>query len=91
MIEAAMIWNEPNNKSHWDPELDPDWRRFAEMAVKAGQAIHAANPGVIRVLGGISPIDPVFITNLGEQGVLDSVDAVGVHGFPLDPEFMVDP
>jgi beta-xylosidase len=84
MIEAAMIWNEPNNKSHWDPELDPDWRRFAEMAVKAGQAIHAANPGVIRVLGGISPIDPVFITNLGEQGVLDSVDAVGVHGFPLD-------
>lgn len=64
MIEAAMIWNEPNNKSHWDPELDPDWRRFAEMAVKAGQAIHAANPGVIRVLGGISPIDPVFITNL---------------------------
>ena len=29
MIEAAMIWNEPNNKSHWDPELDPDWTRFA--------------------------------------------------------------
>src|SRR5205814_1711567 len=29
MIEAAMIWNEPNNKSHWDPELDPDWSRFA--------------------------------------------------------------
>ena len=24
MIEAAMIWNEPNNKSHWDPEIDPD-------------------------------------------------------------------
>ena len=26
MIEAAMIWNEPNNKSHWDFEIDPDWR-----------------------------------------------------------------
>ena len=23
MIEAAMIWNEPNNKSHWDPAVDP--------------------------------------------------------------------
>lgn len=23
MIEAAKIWNEPNNKSHWDLELDP--------------------------------------------------------------------
>ena len=29
MIEAAMIWNEPNNKSHWDSEIDPDWSRFA--------------------------------------------------------------
>ena len=25
MIEAVMLWNEPNNKSHWDFELDPDW------------------------------------------------------------------
>ena len=23
MIEAVKIWNEPNNKSHWDPLLDP--------------------------------------------------------------------
>ena len=32
MIEAVKIWNEPNNKSHWDPALDPEWDRFAEMA-----------------------------------------------------------
>jgi beta-xylosidase len=35
MIEAVMIWNEPNNKSHWDPDLDPEWRRFSEMAILA--------------------------------------------------------
>ena len=29
VIEAAMIWNEPNNKSHWDPELDPDWSHLS--------------------------------------------------------------
>ena len=23
MVEALMIWNEPNNKSHWDFEIDP--------------------------------------------------------------------
>ena len=23
-----MIWNEPNNKSHWDFELDPEWTRL---------------------------------------------------------------
>ena len=91
MIEAAMIWNEPNNKSHWDIELDPDWRHFATMASLAGAAIAAACPGLTRVLGGISPIDPRFITNLGARGVLDQVDAVAVHGFPPDwNHWMID-
>jgi beta-xylosidase len=84
MIEAAMIWNEPNNKSHWDPEVDPGWSRFAEMARLAGQAIRAENPDLPRVLGGMSPIDPGFIRNLAERGVLDHIDVVAVHGFPLD-------
>ncbi len=84
MIEAAMIWNEPNNKSHWDPDIDPDWSRFSAMAILAGQAIMAENPAVARVLGGISPIDPNFITNLSGQGVLEHMDVVAVHGFPLD-------
>jgi beta-xylosidase len=84
MIEAAMIWNEPNNKSHWDPELDPDWSRFADMAIKAADAIAAENAEVTRVLGGISPIDADFVDRLGRFGVLDHLDAVAVHGFPLD-------
>lgn len=84
MIEAAMIWNEPNNKSHWDPELDPDWAIFGDTAVAAGQAIAAANPEVKRVLGGISPIDPHFIRRMGGRGVLDEMDVIAVHGFPLD-------
>jgi beta-xylosidase len=84
MIEAAKIWNEPNNKSHWDLEIDSEWTRFAEMAILAGKAIHAVNPGVIRVLGGMSPIDPGFINRMKSYGVVDHVDAVAVHGFPLD-------
>ncbi|HLH12674.1 MAG TPA: beta-xylosidase [Methylovirgula sp.] len=84
MIEAAMLWNEPNNKSHWDAELDPDWRLFGEMAILAGEAIRAENAGLPRVLGGISPIDPGFISNMKGRGVLDHVEAVAVHGFPLD-------
>jgi beta-xylosidase len=84
MIEAAMLWNEPNNKSHWDPELDPDWRLFADMAIATGQAIRAEHPTLPRVLGGMSPIDPSFIANLTGKGVLNHVDAVAVHGFPLD-------
>jgi len=84
MIEAAMIWNEPNNKSHWDLEADPEWRIFARMAVLAGQAIAAEAPRLRRVLGGISPIDPDFLTLLASHGGLQELDAVAVHGFPLD-------
>lgn len=84
MIEAAKIWNEPNNKSHWDILLDPEWEKFAAMAIAAAKAIHAVRPQLPRVLGGISPIDPHFIANMKGRGVLDHVDAVAVHGFPLD-------
>ena len=31
MVEAVMIWNEPNNLSHWDFELDPGWRLFGDL------------------------------------------------------------
>ena len=84
MIEAVKIWNEPNNKSHWDPILDPGWDAFAAMATLAGQAIAAENPRLTRVLGGMSPIDPTFVERLAEKGALDHVDVVAVHGFPLD-------
>jgi beta-xylosidase len=84
MIEAVMIWNEPNNKSHWDPEIDPDWKLFADMAITAADAIAAEAPRLPKVLGGISPIDPHFIRNMAGKGVLDHVDVVALHGFPLD-------
>jgi beta-xylosidase len=84
MIEALEFWNEPNNLSHWDYEADPDWSRFSRMVVAAARRVHEIAPDVRRVLGGICPIDPHFVRLMGDQGVLDEMDAVGVHGFPLD-------
>jgi beta-xylosidase len=85
VIEAAMIWNEPNNKSHWDfVDVDQEWQIFSGMAILAARAIAAESPGLPRVLGGISPIDPLFIHRMQNQGVLAEMDAVAVHGFPLD-------
>ncbi|HKP74105.1 MAG TPA: glycosyl hydrolase [Longimicrobiaceae bacterium] len=84
MIEAVMLWNEPNNMSHWDFGLDPGWRTYAEMVSRAGAAVRAERPGLTRVLGGMSPIDPCFVANLAGQGGLDEIDVVAVHGFPLD-------
>ena len=79
-----MIWNEPNNKSHWDIRLDPEWAAFADHVIRAGSAIHSVNPAVTRVLGGMSPIDPQWLKRMEGHGALDAVDAVAVHGFPLD-------
>ncbi len=79
-----MLWNEPNNKSHWDFEIDPSWQIFAKMVNSAADSIKQVNPRLPAVLGGISPIDTNFIQTLEKQDVLNHVDVVAVHGFPLD-------
>lgn len=84
MIEAVMFWNEPNNKSHWAFELDPEWKTFAAMVSLAADAVAAENPALPRVLGGISPIDAAFIRRMIGFGVLDHMNVIAVHGFPLD-------
>jgi beta-xylosidase len=84
MIEAVMLWNEPNNKSHWDFEIDPEWQTFSEMIIAAADAVAAVNPKLLRVLGGISPIDPLFVRRMAGQGALERLNVIAVHGFPLD-------
>jgi beta-xylosidase len=84
MIEAVKFWNEPNNKSHWAFEIDPDWHIFSDMVKLAAKTAKAEKPDITRVLGGISPIDPFYITKLAAQGTLQDLNAVAVHGFPLD-------
>jgi beta-xylosidase len=84
MIEAVNFWNEPNNLSHWDFEIDPEWREFATMTATAAETVRALAPDLTLVLGGISPIDPVFMRLLASYGLLNVVDVVAVHGFPLD-------
>lgn len=79
-----MFWNEPNNLSHWNFEIDPGWQIYGDMVKAAAEAVRAERPRLRRVLGGISPIDPDFIRNMQQQCVLSHMDVVAVHGFPLD-------
>ena len=79
-----MFWNEPNNKSHWAFEMDPEWSAFAQMVNLAADAVAAENPRLLRVLGGMSPIDAAFLRNMERRGVLERMNVVAVHGFPLD-------
>ena len=84
MIEAIKFWNEPNNLSHWDFQMDPEWREFTAMTRLAADAVRSLCPELRLVLGGMSPIDPHFLTLLRRYGLLECVDTVAVHGFPLD-------
>lgn len=84
MVEAIVVWNEPNNLSHWNFHLDPQWKRFAEMVRLTASAIRDVNPKVPIVLGGVSSCDSDFLRLMSSYGVMDFVDGVGVHGFPLD-------
>lgn len=85
MLDSLMLWNEPNNVSHWDNSLDPDWSRYAQMCRWAAEAVRRVRTDLRLVLGGVSPIDPVFLrVMLQDYGLQDCVDVVAVHGFPLD-------
>lgn len=84
MIEAIKFWNEPNNLSHWDFTMDPEWKEFSYMISITAENIRQINSDIKLVLGGISPIDPMFMQLLKSYGTLEYLDAVAVHGFPLD-------
>jgi beta-xylosidase len=84
MVEAVVLWNEPNNLSHWNFHLDPGWLRFAELVRTGSRAIREVNPKLPIVLGGVSACDCDFLRLMSKEGVLEYVDVVGVHGFPLD-------
>jgi CDP-paratose 2-epimerase len=79
-FQEVELWNEPNNISDWDWRLDPGWTGFAKMIREAADVAH--NHGKRVVLGGMCPIDPSWLSTMGELGVLAAVDIVGVHGFP---------
>ncbi len=84
MVEAVMLWNEPNNLSHWNFHLDPDWEKFAAMVRSSSRAIKELNPSLKVVLGGVSSADWRWIQLMRGHGALEHVDTVAIHGFPLD-------
>src|SRR3954465_14240195 len=54
------------------------------MVKLASQSIRSVNADLPIVLGGVSSCDCDFLRLMSSYGVMDHVDIVGVHGFPLD-------
>lgn len=84
-FEWVELWNEPNNLKDWDWRMDSDWAIFSEMISAA--AHWCRERGKKTLLGGMCPTDPGWLDILAGHGVLQFIDAVGVHGFPGTWEF----
>ncbi|RNI31325.1 SDR family NAD(P)-dependent oxidoreductase [Rufibacter latericius] len=79
-FEWVELWNEPNNKAEYDFTLDQNWNTFSQMIAVAAQVVK--QHGKKTVLGGMSPIDPNWLQLMYNRGVLENMDAIGIHGFP---------
>jgi CDP-paratose 2-epimerase len=84
-FQWVELWNEPNNLLDWDWRLDPEWWMFSEMI--GGAAYWAQKRGKKTVLAGMCPTDPHWLALMCERGVIQYIDALGVHGFPGTWEF----
>ncbi|MGE5611637.1 MAG: NAD-dependent epimerase/dehydratase family protein [Bacillota bacterium] len=80
-FDWVELWNEPNNLRHWDITIDPYWRVFSEMINAA--AYWCKQRGKKTVLGGMAPVDPSWLRLMCERGLIQHIDAVGIHGYPI--------
>ncbi len=87
-FEWVELWNKPKNPLEWDTALDPNWLIFGEMV--GGAAHWAQKRGKKTVLGASGPMDAQWVRLMCDRGVLQYIDAVGIHGFPGTFEFWWD-
>ncbi|MFO0753474.1 MAG: NAD-dependent epimerase/dehydratase family protein [Thermodesulfovibrionales bacterium] len=78
-FRSVELWSEPNNPACWDRRLDPEWRIFCAMLQSAASL--ARKRGKRTVLAGMRPFDPQWFRLICGQGLMASIDVVGVRGF----------
>jgi CDP-paratose 2-epimerase len=87
-FEWVELWNKPKNPLEWDTTLDPNWLIFCKMV--GGAAHWAQKRGKKTVLGASGPMDAQWVRLMCDRGVMQYIDAVGIHGFPGTFEFWWD-
>jgi hypothetical protein len=84
------IWNEPNLITQWWPRVDPV--RYTQLLKEAFAAVKSVDPNMPVVSGGLlsSPAsaswiegDVPFLTAMFAAGAQKSMDAIGVHPYPV--------
>jgi CDP-paratose 2-epimerase len=80
------LWNEPDRLTEWDRTLDPHWQTYCAMI--GGAAYWSQRRGKRTVLAGLSAFDPNWLELMFRRGVMQYIDAVGIHGFPGTSEMI---
>jgi polysaccharide biosynthesis protein PslG len=86
---AIEIWNEPNLSHFWYPRPKP--ARYSEVLRTAAESIHAANPAMPVLSGGLVPTRHESRSKLGfkrflkrvyKSGAAQLTDGIGFHPYP---------
>lgn len=79
-VEWVELWNAPQDVGQYDWRLDASWETFCAMVGDAARRARAL--GKRAVLGGMSPVDPLWLERVLAWGGPEVFDAVGVQGWP---------
>jgi hypothetical protein len=80
-VTTYEIWNEPNMSNFWAPHVEPD--RYADMYVRAREAIHAVDPAAVAMVGGLTVPMGGFVEDMiaARPDLAGAIDAVGLHPY----------
>ncbi len=84
-IRRWQIWNEPNFKLYWEPQIQP--RAYARLLHASATTIRKADPGAKIVLAGIAPVGDgmrtwIFMRRLLKApGVRRDFDFAALHPY----------
>ena len=83
-VDTIEIWNEPDTPQFWDPKPDP--AAYADMYLRARDAITASDPSVRVIIGGLAHPAQFMRALLGARRQMAAhVDGVGIHPYGPNP------
>jgi hypothetical protein len=83
-IDTYEIWNEPDEQSFWLPTPDP--AAYAELYLRARNAIDAVDPAARVVIGGLGrPLWFLPALLAARPGIAAHIDGVAIHPYRPTP------
>jgi hypothetical protein len=95
-VRTWEIWNEPNTRKFWRPNVDAD--QYGELFRAAASAIRGIDPKATLLIGGLAPLPDEpgagiapqdYLDQLYDNGAAQLADGVAVHPYTF-PDLPLD-